>query len=713
MKKHPKQAFGIFHDGLVVRIVHLSKEGDLIYLQAIDHTDLDKYWYKILDDPSVTAVDAQSQEDRPMSKDDIEIDEYDPDYVTNYQLQPSERMLSAFDLAHGVIALNVYEDNIQKDVPGLIGKKEMELFVRSKVNPKNLKSGEYKSSIVCIGDQFQHWLHQGTNRLFDLLRDYSRSNKLKLYYQLADANDIALTDYYKTAYENQMAQNTLLVYLGQEYRKGFIFKDGVWVDTLKLQISQTTPDTDVIASKLSLALDSAQIVEPEVIVFTGDLASSHLAEYMESQFPNSRIEMFSFTNIILTSIETEGFNYHVLSQYAIPIALAFKALHPEDSRFSPTNFLPARVLEGQKELKVAWHGFIILFLIFALAVGSTFNFLRLNQEYAAEVRMKQEQKLQLEQLRAEAGEIQRIRSELEAQEKNIQMLGSLLEGKNAWTELLSVLNRTFRDNPTSWLLNLKKDKEKLQITGLTTRSKNVINISNALTQSQIRKVTTSMIREHNIWSFDLGFEKFSVNWLDDIETELQALMKLHDKTDSETGTSSETTAKPGTSVKPSITKTSQPKTDSKGRVVLPLLPEQYTPIPSDKELEENPEATAAYQGFVAAINKGNMWDYRDLGQKFFQRFPNSDLISVTRWWLSYRLYIDKEYRLANQYLEPMLRAADKYYPHALLLQARIDYAQNNSRYTQWYNTLKSDYTRNPLMNQVKQDLDMIEKGGQQ
>ncbi len=108
-----------------------------------------------------------------------------------------------------------------------------------------------------------------------------------------------------------------------------------------------------------------------------------------------------------------------------------------------------------------------------------------------------------------------------------------------------------------------------------------------------------------------------------------------------------------------------------------------------------------------------MWDYRDLGQKFFQRFPNSDLISVTRWWLSYRLYIDKEYRLANQYLEPMLRAADKYYPHALLLQARIDYAQNNSRYTQWYNTLKSDYTRNPLMNQVKQDLDMIEKGGQQ
>ncbi|HNQ44117.1 MAG TPA: hypothetical protein PKI59_06795, partial [Candidatus Cloacimonadota bacterium] len=462
-------------------------------------------------------------------------------------------------------------------------------------------------------------------------------------------------------------------------------------------------------------MDSAQVAEPEVIILAGDLASLHLAEYMETQFPNSRIEMFSFTNLIMASTESDSFDPHLLTHYTVPIALAYKALHPDDNSFSPTNFLPAKVLEGQKELKIAWHGFIILFLIFALAVGSTFNFMRLNQEYTTEVKLKQEQKLQLEKLRAEAGEIQRIRSELEAQEKNIQLLGSLLEGKNAWTELLSVLNRTFMNNPTSWLNNLKKDKDRLQISGSTTRSKNVVNISNALTSSQIRKVTTSTIRGNNIWSFEIGFDMFSVDWLSEIESELQELLDIKKDALAESTDPTTTDVKKSTtfSVKPGIIKPAQTKTDGKGRVILPLLAEQYTPVPADDDLKENPDATAAYTSFVSAINKGNMWDYRDLGQKFFTNYPTSSLASLTRWWLAYRLYIDKEYRLATQYLEPLLRSGDKYYHYALLLQARIDYANNSARYKEWYNILKTDYTRSPLMNQVKQDLDMIEKGGQQ
>jgi len=112
MKKHPKQAFGIFHDGLVVRIVHLVRDGSDVYLQAADHTELDRYWYKIIDDPSVSMVDSKTKEDRSPAKSDIDIDEFDNDYVTNFQLQPSERMLASFDLKYGVIALNVYDENI-------------------------------------------------------------------------------------------------------------------------------------------------------------------------------------------------------------------------------------------------------------------------------------------------------------------------------------------------------------------------------------------------------------------------------------------------------------------------------------------------------------------------------------------------------------------------------------------------------------------------
>lgn len=294
MRKHPKQAFGIFHDGLVVRMVHLVHENGEVYLQAADHTDLDKYWYKILDDPAVAPVDAKTHEEHAPNKGDIEIDEFDTDYVTNYQLQPSERMLGAFDLAHGVIALNVYEDNLLKNTMDVTDRKDMEKFIKTKVPLKQLKSGDYQSSIVHIAEHKQQWVHSGTNRLYDLLRDFGRTNHLHLFYQLADANDIVLTDYFRACYQDDMASNALLVYLGQEYRKAFVFQDGIWKDTLTLQISQTIPDEETISSKLSLALDNAQLAEPERIVICGDLSSRELMEYLGSQFVGATVEQFSF-----------------------------------------------------------------------------------------------------------------------------------------------------------------------------------------------------------------------------------------------------------------------------------------------------------------------------------------------------------------------------------------------------------------------------------
>ena len=46
MKKQPKEAFGIYLDGNILRIVHLRKDGAEFYLMGSDSIELENDWYK-------------------------------------------------------------------------------------------------------------------------------------------------------------------------------------------------------------------------------------------------------------------------------------------------------------------------------------------------------------------------------------------------------------------------------------------------------------------------------------------------------------------------------------------------------------------------------------------------------------------------------------------------------------------------------------------
>jgi len=590
----------------------------------------------------------------------------------------------------------------------------MEQFVKSKVPSKQYRHGDWQSAIVTIGGQKQHWLHYGKNRLLDLLREFQKNNHTPLFFQLADANDLALTDYFRNSYRESLDKDTLLVYLGQEYRKAFVFKNREWVDTLKLQITQILPEPEVISSKLALALDSAQITEPEVIVLCGDLANDELVENMKTQFPSEQIELLSFHDLSMAAENTETFDPQRLTLHTIPIALAYKALFADEGDYNPSNFLPSKVIEGQKVFKVAWHGILVLVLIFVTTVIATNMILRANQSLRNETVLKRELDFTLEKRRKEAAEIQKIRDDLDAQEKNLEILKNLLENKNPWTEVLAIGNRVFAGQPQSWLNNLKLDKGNLYLSGFTTRRAAVLEFANAFSDSKIRKVKNNVIRGHNVWEFEIVSLLPTVDWMELIEKDVEELVKLklsygEERQANETGEIAKVDTGP---VKPlSPVKILSAKTvDKRGRVILPVLPQSSCPVPRDELTTGEGEDVKDYFKFVASANRGNIWEYRDMGTRFINRHKGSDLLPAVRWWMSYRLYLDKEYMLASQFIEPMLNQSDRYLPYAILLKARVDYALGSSRYKEYYNLLKIDYGRHTIMTQVNADLQLIEKG---
>lgn len=714
MSKHSKLAFGFFEDGHTIRLVQLMKDKGQLLLQGIDRVELDQALYHAQEMPvALQEYEKSTWDDSAGGSDKIKLDELEEEFTNDLKLSPWDAMLTSVDLKGGIIALNCNDEYLIKANEPLANNRAIKRYARNLLTPDEYKLGEWQSSLVKIGNTSQTWIHKGTNLLLEMIQDYRKKNRLQLFFQLADSNDLVLTDYFRINYLNN-EQRTMLIHLGQEYRKAFIFESGVWVNTLTLQITQREPDPDVIYSKLSLALDNANERDPERIVLCGELANSELALYLHGQYASSTVEMLSFEELSVPNDKVGLYDSYYLAQYAIPVALACKALSQDDPRWTQSNFLPSRIMEGQKVFKIAWHGFIVLFMIFVVTFWATVSILKTNQVYREEKSRQRDLDFTLMQRRKEAAEIQKIREDLDNQEKNIEVLKTVLENKNPWSEVLNILNRSLAGKATSWLQNLKVDKERLTFNGLTTRRANVIGISEALPNSQIRKVVHNLIRGNNVWAFELNSDLPKVDWNSEIDKDLEQLrsMKMNF---GEAAALEDASVGQAASLSPlkllaPAAKANAPQTDKKGNVILPPLPQESCPNPQEELTKGDADDIKAYRSFVAASNRENSWDYRDAGVQFISRYKGSELAPVVRWWLCYRLYLDKEYSLANKHLEPMLRASDRYHPYAVLLKARLDYASGYARYKESYDLLKNDYGRHALMKQVNADLALIGKG---
>lgn len=717
MKKTAKDAFGIYQDGQIVRMVHLRKDGAETYLIGVDSLSLERDWYKgdqasaSIAESGFVPVEESYQDasdlDMNLSMDDIDIQA--PVTVDSGFRGPlmetslTTRMYAKFPLHQGVIALNIHEEHIQKDKPGLISKKNIKAFRKSVLNHGQAKAGQWHSCVIESEGDTRHWLHTGPNLLLDSLEDYAKDAKAKLYYKLADANDLVLTDYYRFTQSVEGTGTHLLAFLGREYRKIFVFQNGEWTATLPIHISQDYPETDVIFSKIALALDSAQVGETESIVLAGDLANLQLVNYINSQNVSMNARLFSFSNLTVTHSqegEAEEAEDQLLSPYTLALALAYKALNSDNPAFGKCNFLALKVLDNQKELRVVWHGFIVLTLIFALVLYTTTSFLGKAQKLRQTEQESAELNFMLNRLRAENAIIETLTAEINRNKESMKMVTILLEGKNPWTEIFDRINSAFARYPKSWITNMKQGTDRIGITGITAEREHVSRLAEGLPDGCIRRVSPSKIKDQTVWNFEMDFAFPEVSWELVLASEAEEPAKKEDL-------KSAPRRRPTTKTKAAEEEVKSSKI-SYGR--LPEILATNTPSPDVEELAQNKDFARSFQTFMESIHRGNMLEYRFIAYAMINKYPQSSHLSLTRWWLAYRLYQEKEYTLAEEYLNPNLSQFNRYHPDALLLKARLSFARSKPDYLQYYQTLQNEYPRSKASGQAALDLKYIQGG---
>ena len=716
MKKSAKEAFGVFQDGQILRIVHLRRDQDQLYLLGMDSVQMEQDWYKgdqarAASDAEFIPLDAQLSNVDDLDFSDLgsggeSYEMSDLPQQGRMEVSPITLMLSRYSLGDGVISLNVHDPHIIKDEPGKVKKAEIARFRKANLDKAARKAGAWQSCVVEAEEGPQHWLHTGPNLLLDALINYGRESNTKLYFQLADANDMVLTEFYRYSLGETPSGINLFAYLGTEYRKLFVFRDGKWIQSLDIHITQEYPDADIIYSKIALAIDSAQLGEPESIVLAGDLAGVNLIEYMNSQSMSTKTTLLNFPNLVVAGADNYEYSNQVLEQYSLAIALAYKALFHENEHFSACTFLPSRIIDNQKELRVVWHGFIVLSLIFALVLYATINYLRFAQDTRREEENKLNLTLTLNQLRAENAVVEKLQSEITSfRDLNSNVVG-VLKDKNRWTELFDIINATFSSHRDSWITNLKQDGEKLSITGTTSRRDYVSRLAEGLPDCKINSVSQDQIRNRDVWNFQMELSLPELNWEDIIMAEFVMPDTVAQKQQSSTSYRQ---------YRPKKATSSNGKIKSNGNgkksyryAVLPYMRNDYTPGPNSDELNYDSEMNESYLRFVEAIEKGNQLEYRFTGHMILEKYPDSELASLVRWWVAYRLYLDLEYRLARETLRANLNKSGEYLPYSKLLDARLSFALAESEFKDKYNQIISKHPGTPAAKQAALDIKTIE-----
>lgn len=673
MAKQRRTAYGIAEDGLNMKLAFLTRDGQQISLQALEQVELSKSLYQHLQDETAGADKIDSWASDGSSSGDLNLDDFATDGLASFKTQPYEQLLQSYSLNQGLIAVNVFDEQIIKlpvNSPSLSNKQKAKL-AKENIPRSEFKSGNWQSSIVTINEQPELWIQHGKNQLLDILENYQTNQKSRLYFQLADANEIALANLFIADHTSDSDETSMVLYLGNDYRRALIFEGNKWTFSLPIHVPQHQPEIDVIYSKLSLAMDEAHISDPVNLYVCGDNCYMESIEYLRVQLPNTNVEMWRLHNLILDATASQVYDTDMISRFILPIALAWKALSMDTATIK-SNFIPSYIIEGQKVFKIAWHGYLIFALLFLTSLYVTVSYKQLKYNILQEGLLNVALTKEYTDKKEQAETMLAMEKAIERQSANIESIKTLLQNKNPWTEILTRLNNSFQSHPTSWLKNVRKDGNGFKIIGVTTARPNIVYFSNLFPNGSIMNAKHRKIRSFTVWDFEIKYDYPQVDWYKMMEEDAEELRRYQEeknragliRTDAGTSSKQSLIGQASDQVAKAVTKQDEKVVVRTHTIDIPYPPKNLTENKSDPMVK-------AYKEIVTAFNGRNDWLMIDLGVKFINNYPNSALRPYVNWYLAYRAWQNRQYEKAYLWMEPLYKSKDALYPYTLLLSSVI------------------------------------------
>jgi hypothetical protein len=328
--------------------------------------------------------------------------------------------------------------------------------------------------------------------------------------KLLDSADIALMEMVRTQYQPQEEEVSVLVYVGHDFSR-LIFMQGDQYLHFAPIISEGYESPNIentIYSRILLEQDNIALTRIDRILLAGESHKVNLLETIAPQFSSALVEYIKAP--MLDFGELEGSIGEAVSEYAIPIMTAWRALQPDYEGFYDINLIPHFVVEGQRTLALGLWGYMV-----AAALSATIAALIIIiPARQADIRRA---KIELSQKQQQLGELDRFRqmkagltSDINRYFNATTLYDKIAPGSDRWSRILHYLGNSIEDLNSLWIYNLRPDDQNpknIIISGRSIYRTRIPRIAGLFEKATLREVRTVTVRKKILYEFDIVVEQ--------------------------------------------------------------------------------------------------------------------------------------------------------------------------------------------------------------
>ncbi|MCX6133916.1 MAG: hypothetical protein NTU47_08895 [Ignavibacteriales bacterium] len=347
--------------------------------------------------------------------------------------------------------------------------------------------------------------------IYDLLREIkpfigNRVPKI----DVIDSADTALIGLVRSSFDLQEDEVTVLVYVGNDFSR-LIFMQGKNYLHFAPIISEGYGSSNIentIYSRILLEQDNIALTRIDRIILCGECHKVSLRESLAPQFTSATVEYLQTPELDMSVYE--GLVGEAISEYAIPLATAWRALEPKRHGFYDMNLCPVMITEGQKAFKLAWHGWVLALMI----IGSIVFLLTSIESRSTEIKRQKDQLVRkrgelkdLEDLRVTRSKLQ---TDIARYANAASVYDSIAPGSDRWSRVLHYLANSVEDLNSLWLYKIVKDDQNptiLRISGRSIYRTRISRLASLFERATLKQVRTTAIRDKIVYEFDLIVEQ--------------------------------------------------------------------------------------------------------------------------------------------------------------------------------------------------------------
>ena len=501
-----KYSLGIFIDGHLLKAALINRTGKKLIIEKLDTFKL----YELLEqinEPKENSNEQNHHTPKTIKGDDpfnIELENFKESEEGGIPNEVNSNLDIITELHHrmcpenATVAFNLIDANVlYKTISGL--KESQPNKIKKAVWKEFNENASLEPRLENVGYQEAYdgkivgMYHDDPLILASLILEANRVSQVRPpLIKLIDTIEFTLAHEIRLSHNIEEEEYTAILVFAKTFTKIFFMRGEEIISVLPTIDEGANSETicETVFSKILFEFDSGNIGPLTHLILVGESEQAKAENYFKRKLPALAIEHFQS---VRATLDPHLNSEHIKAQsYGIPIALALKAMDGRNDSPYKQNFIPRRIRDKQFQYKLAWHGILMLCLLFLGVLFLSSASVQKKKESETIKHIISNINTQIDAKSSLNTQQDSLNSEIMKLEKSATLLDSLSQNTTRWSPILETFSDAFNKLGPFYIDRIKTlSKDEILIETEITKREQVAKLERFMANGTVINVSKS------------------------------------------------------------------------------------------------------------------------------------------------------------------------------------------------------------------------------